>query len=56
VEEEKAIYIHMYQHTGSKEVVACRRLLKDGNLHLRIDMTKKDQSKCFAEILYKKKG
>jgi hypothetical protein len=55
VEEEKAIYMHIYQHTDSKEIVACRRLLEDGNLHLRIDVTKKDQSKCFFEILYKKK-
>ena len=56
VEEEKAIYIHIYMHADSREIVVCRRLQEDGTMLMRLDATKKDQSKCFFEILFKKKG
>ena len=55
VEEEKAIYIHIHNHTDSKVAVARRRLLDDGNMHMRLDVTKKDQSKAYFEILFKRK-
>ena len=55
-DEQKAIHIRIFYPAEGREVYACRRLLEDGRLSMRIDATKKDQTKSWLEIVYKKKN